>query len=310
MQRRLFSWYRRERRSLPWRETRDPYRIWVSEIMLQQTRVAVVIPYYERFLARFPNVAALARATDAEVLSAWAGLGYYSRARNLHRAAREIAARGAFPRDYESIRALPGVGAYTAAAVSSIAFGAPRAAVDGNVVRVLARLSNDAAATVASVAPFATALLPPARAGDWNQALMELGAVLCTPRDPRCTQCPWEEFCEGRRQGSQDEVPARLRPARIRAERTLLVVRRNGRVLMGLARSGFWELPEKERLPACKAGAEVGTFRHSITNHNYRFAVRLGTAGVIPRGFRWMSRKQLELLPVSTTTRKALSCLK
>lgn len=170
-------WYEGARRDLPWRRTRDPYRIWISEIMLQQTRVAAVVPYYEKFLREFPNAAALARADQDRVLALWSGLGYYSRARNLHSAARQIAAGGEFPREYESIRALPGVGDYTAAAISSIAFGSPHTAIDGNVRRVVARLAGQD-----EIGDLPHQLLDRRDPGRWNQAMMELGATLCLPR--------------------------------------------------------------------------------------------------------------------------------
>ena len=216
--------------------------------MLQQTRVAAVIPYYEKFLARFPTVEALARASEDDVLAAWSGLGYYSRARNLQRAAREIADQGVFPRDYESIRALPGVGEYTSAAVASIAFGLPHAVIDGNVRRVIVRLmSNDAV----DVRTATNRLLDLRNPGRSNQALMELGALICLPREPRCGECPLAHGCEAQRLGTQSEVPAkRAKPAVVRLERTLLLIRRRGRTLLvpGDRVRGFWELPEWDPL--------------------------------------------------------------
>src|SRR5436853_2803564 len=183
----LLAWYRKSHRDLPWRGTTDPYRIWVSEIMLQQTRAVAVIPYYERFLARFPTVATLAAAPEQDVLALWAGLGYYSRARNLRRAAQAIVAAGGFPRDYDAIRALPGIGDYTAAAVASIAFSLPHAVLDGNVMRVVARVENEGAdiGTVRTRERFravAQEWLVPDDPGHFNQALMELGATVCLPR--------------------------------------------------------------------------------------------------------------------------------
>ncbi|MEP6963562.1 MAG: A/G-specific adenine glycosylase, partial [Acidobacteriota bacterium] len=174
----LTRWFGRHQRDLPWRRTRDPYAIWISEIMLQQTRVAAVIPYFERFLQRFPKIADLAAADETEVLTIWAGLGYYSRARNLQKAAQQVAAAGAFPETFESIRDLAGIGDYTAGAVASIAFALPHPAVDGNVRRVVMRLAGSAEVDVAAEA---TALLDRRNPGAWNQALMELGAVVCLP---------------------------------------------------------------------------------------------------------------------------------
>jgi A/G-specific adenine glycosylase len=211
----LLAWFRQYQRDLPWRRTEDPYRIWLSETMLQQTRVVAVIPYYERFLERFPNIHALAAAPQDEVLRLWSGLGYYSRARNLHRAAQEIVAkhRGIFPRAEKDALELPGIGRYTAAAILSIAYGAKHAVLDGNVARVLARLfavQDDLrdAKRWQSLQESANALLDPKSPGDWNQAVMELGATLCTPRAPQCLLCPVAEFCQARKLGLADSLPA------------------------------------------------------------------------------------------------------
>jgi A/G-specific adenine glycosylase len=210
----LLAWFRQFQRDLPWRRTKDPYRIWISEIMLQQTRVAAVIPYYERFLARFPDVHALAEAPQEDVLKLWSGLGYYSRARNLQKAAHQIVARhaGEFPNDEEAILALPGIGRYTAAAILSIAFGAKFAVLDGNVARVLARLGavrGDLRESLRwrGLQETASELLEPKSAGDWNQALMELGATVCTPRAPQCLLCPVSTFCRARKLGDPESFP-------------------------------------------------------------------------------------------------------
>jgi A/G-specific adenine glycosylase len=213
--RRLSAWFHGNKRALPWRETRDPYRIWISEVMLQQTRVAAVLSYYRRFLKRFPNVRALARAPERDVLQAWAGLGYYSRARNLQRAAREIVRHhgGRFPRSFEAALALPGVGRYTAAAVLSIAYEAPLAVLDGNVARVLARLAAlrgelRKLARWKQLETAAQQLLAERARGDWNQAMMELGATVCTPQVPACGQCPVAKFCRARALNLQEQIPA------------------------------------------------------------------------------------------------------
>ncbi len=212
----LLKWFHREKRALPWRERRDPYRIWISEIMLQQTRVAAVIPYYERFMKRFPTVQVLAGAQIESVLQFWAGLGYYSRARNLHQAAKEIVTKhdGEFPRTIEAALTLPGIGAYTSAAILSIAYGVPAAVLDGNVARVLARLGalggdlreperwemlRDAADT----------LLDVKNSSDWNESMMELGALICTPLAPQCNACPVAKFCRARALGIQNDLPAK-----------------------------------------------------------------------------------------------------
>jgi A/G-specific adenine glycosylase len=210
----LLGWFRQFRRDLPWRRTQDPYRIWLSEIMLQQTRVSAVIPYYERFLERFPNVHALASAPPEEVLRLWSGLGYYSRARNLQKAAQQIVAKhgGQFPAGWEDARALPGIGDYTAAAILSIAFDEKLAVLDGNVARVLARLRAIRGDLRESrrwqdSQKNADGLLDPKLPGDWNQAMMELGATLCTPKSPQCLLCPVAQFCEGRKLGIAECLP-------------------------------------------------------------------------------------------------------
>jgi A/G-specific adenine glycosylase len=210
----LLVWFRQFQRDLPWRRTKDPYRIWISEIMLQQTRVAAVIPYYERFLSRFPNVRALAEAPQEEVLRLWSGLGYYSRARNLQKAAQQIVAQhgGEFPRDEKAALALSGIGPYTGAAILSIAFDAKHAVLDGNVARVLARLGairGDLRESQRwqSLQKSAGELLDPKSPGDWNQAMMELGATVCTPRTPQCLLCPVAKFCGARQLGDPESFP-------------------------------------------------------------------------------------------------------
>jgi A/G-specific adenine glycosylase len=216
LRKQLLRWFRHYQRELPWRRTKDPYRIWLSEIMLQQTRVAAVIPYYERFLARFPDVQTLAAAPQEEVLRLWSGLGYYSRARNLQSAAQEIVAKhdGVFPRDEKEALALPGIGRYTAAAILSIAYSAKHAVLDGNVARVLARIfavQGDLrdAKRWKSLQQSADALLDQKSPSDWNQAMMELGATLCTPQSPQCLVCPVTQFCHARKLGIADSLPAR-----------------------------------------------------------------------------------------------------
>src|ERR1700686_494274 len=223
----LLGWFAESQRDLPWRRTRDPYRIWLSEIMLQQTRVAAAIPYYQRFLERFPSVEALARAPQEEVLRLWSGLGYYSRARNLQKAAQEIVAKhnGAFPSEPAEALALPGIGAYTAAAILSIAFQKRHAVLDGNVARVIARLNSvrgdlRANGTWPKLQKAADHLLAEQSPGDWNQAMMELGATLCTPRSPQCLLCPVAQFCEGRKLGIAESLPEK-RKKRATVEVTL-----------------------------------------------------------------------------------------
>jgi A/G-specific adenine glycosylase len=211
---RLLEWFHKYQRDLPWRRNKDPYRIWLSEIMLQQTRVAAVIPFYERFLEHFPTIRALAAAPEAEVLRLWAGLGYYSRARNLQSAAQEIVAKhgGEFPRSAEHTLALPGIGNYTAAAILSIAFGERHAVLDGNVARVIARLGAvhgdlREGARWQALQSVADELLDPRAPSDWNQAMMELGAMICTPKSPQCLLCPVAEFCRARQLGLTEVIP-------------------------------------------------------------------------------------------------------
>jgi A/G-specific adenine glycosylase len=223
----LQGWFRQFQRDLPWRRTKDPYRIWISEIMLQQTRVAAVIPYYEKFLERFPDVRSLAEAPQDEVLRLWSGLGYYSRARNLQKAAQQIAAKhgGNFPRTATEVLALSGIGAYTAAAILSIAFEERHAVLDGNVARVMARLAAvrgnlREAVRWQRLQKDANALLVPNSPGDWNQAMMELGAILCTPKSPQCLLCPVSKFCEARKLGIAEDLPEK-RKKRATVEVTL-----------------------------------------------------------------------------------------
>jgi A/G-specific adenine glycosylase len=314
----LLDWYRRGHRALPWRATADPYRIWISEIMLQQTRAQAVIPYYERFLAQFPTVDALAAAAEDEVLAAWAGLGYYSRARNLRQAARRIVERGSFPRTYEEIRELPGIGDYTVAALASIAFDLPHAAVDGNVLRVVARVENDASdigapRTRERFRETAQSWLDAREPGHFNQAMMELGATVCLPRNPTCLVCPLSERCRARQEGTAGQLPVKLRKTEpIQLESVLLVVRSKGRLLLrrrdadASRMAGFWELPSAEDLPQASLGECLGSFRHTITHHHYTLTVM--EAHARPKGaeFAWFGLEELSRIPLSTTVRKAL----
>jgi A/G-specific adenine glycosylase len=293
---RLLRWYRVHRRDLPWRHTRDPYAIWISEVMLQQTTVEVVAKRWRRFLTRFPTVGSLARVSERAVLAEWSGLGYYSRARNLHRAARAIAVRGAFPRTLEGWLNLPGVGAYTAAAVASISFGVPEPVVDGNVVRVLCRLHGlrldpKAPATLAKVRALAGPLVPARNSGDHNQALMELGALVCTPRTPRCAACPLRGACRAAKSGKPEafpRAPRRPEPRTIhlvagiveREKKILLVEDKTlvkGHVCVPMFEVRGGQRPANvlrrgwERIARRKAIAlnPVATLRHSVLNRRY-----------------------------------------
>jgi A/G-specific adenine glycosylase len=321
IRRTLLAWYGRNRRDLPWRRTSDPYSIWISEIMLQQTRVAAALPYYERFLARFPTVRALAAAPEQELLAAWAGLGYYSRARNVHKAARAMAASGDFPRDYETIRALPGVGDYTAAAVASIAFGLPFAAVDGNVLRVLSRVTAESgdimhAATRKRLASVAGNLLDRNRPGDFNQALMELGATVCLPHTPQCGVCPVARHCAAFQSGRESEFPIRTKPAARAGElQTLFYIQRGSRVLMwqrprdSRRLAGFWELPGQAQVPHARIKERIAEFRHTMVHTTYSFRLVRASIGRVAGGLVWVMSENLNELPLSATTTKALRCL-
>ncbi len=258
----LLAWYADRRRDLPWRHTSDPYRIWVSEVMLQQTQVSTVVPYYGAFLERFPTVCALAQAELDEVLACWQGLGYYARARSLHAAARIVCRDHGclIPHTFSALRALPGVGEYTAGAILSIAYGQDTPALDANAVRVLCRLfdfDRDPATTAAKkvLHRHAEALLPKGRAGEFNQAMMELGAIICLPHAPRCEICQLAAFCRARALGVQAlrplpkrraAIPRReLGAAIVERDSRLLIVRRLPKGLLG----GLWELPTGEPLP-------------------------------------------------------------
>lgn len=249
---RLLAFYDARSRDLPWRREADPYRVWVSEVMLQQTRVEAVIPYYERWMRRFPTLEALAEADVDDVLREWQGLGYYARARNLHRAARLVRERhnGRIPADPEALRQLPGVGEYTAGAIASIAFGIPAPAIDGNVRRVFSRLLDDPDPAPSELRGVVAALVPEDRPGDFNQALMELGATICTPRSPACDRCPVAAMCRARANGTVAERP-RPKPKKALPEddvATAVVVAPSGRFLLtrrpedGLL-GGMWEFP-------------------------------------------------------------------
>lgn len=248
----LLAYYDREARDLPWRRDRDPYRILVSEIMLQQTRVETVLRYYDDWLERFPTVEALADAHEDEVMKAWEGLGYYRRARNLHQAAKAVRERpGGFPERPDDLRALPGVGEYTAGAVASIVFDEVTPAVDGNVRRVLSRLHDEPDPRPAWLRDRAAELVDPVRPGDWNQAVMELGATVCTPRSPRCEACPVTEWCAAEAAGTVEQRPAAQKTKEVpRGRFVLAVAEHGGRVLVGRRPpggllAGLWAFPEK-----------------------------------------------------------------
>lgn len=329
----LLPWFDRNRQDLPWRRTTDPYKIWVSEVMLQQTQVAAVIPYYERFVRRFPTAGALARAKLESVLKLWEGLGYYARARHLHAAAARVVRDhgGRLPRTIEGLRALPGIGAYTAAAIGSIAFGIPVPVFDGNVHRVTARFygTNDPPAPP----------VPPGRPGDFNQAMMELGRLVCRPRKPECARCPLRAGCRARRSGDPERFPART-PAGPVPHRHIGVgvVWKAGRVLIarrpesGLL-GGLWEFPGGKRrrgesLPECvrrevreeleiRVAVEAPLVRvphryshFAVTLHAY--TCRWVSGRPVARGctaFRWVRPRELRRRPFPVASLRIIDAL-
>jgi A/G-specific adenine glycosylase len=306
----LLAWYDAHRRELPWRRDADPYRVWVSEIMLQQTRVAAVVEHYARFLQRFPDVQSLAAAREASVLAVWSGLGYYHRARRMHQAAKLIARarKGIFPRATEEWRELPGIGRYTAAAIASIAFGEAMAVVDGNVERVLDRMFGAAGGREAAWQR-AESLLDRARPGDFNQAMMELGATVCTPRRPQCPMCPLHKWCAAR--GANNE---RSQLIRKRKELAYGLARQNGAVLLvqrpadASLMAGMWELPA---FPAAQHNGDepMARLRHAITDTDYEvsvFAVPPRKVLSLEVNARWCAPRQWERLALTGLARKIL----
>ena len=309
----LVAWQRAQgRHDLPWQATRDPYRVWLSEVMLQQTQVATVIPYYERFLARFPDVQALARASQEEVLRLWSGLGYYARGRNLHRAAREIARNG-FPLGVEKIEELPGVGRSTAAAIAVFAFGERAAILDGNAKRVLARCF--AIEGERQLWERAEAELPPRDIEAYTQGLMDLGATVCTRLDPACGRCPVAASCEAHRRGWQARLPARRTRAPLPKRSVVWLVQRcEGRVLVERRPSpgiwgGLWCFPEGKK----RAGDRpLSAIEHGFTHFRLRIRPVIRELGEMKtgRGRRWMTLAQLERAAVPAPVRTLASRLR
>jgi A/G-specific adenine glycosylase len=336
---RLLTWFRKHRRDLPWRASRSPYRIWVAEVMLQQTRIAAVLPYYHRFLHRFPSIELLARASQGDVLRLWSGLGYYSRARNLHRAAQEIISHhgGEFPRESEAALNLPGIGRYTAAAVLSIAHNAPLAVLDGNVARVLARLGAIRGNLRDSrrwheLEEIAQHFLAAEAPGDWNQALMELGETICRPRSPRCDACVVSRWCCARKLGVTREIPSRRRKPTVVKVRIAAAVLRDprGRTLLLRDRgahdaalfSRLWQFPAIEVARQTKAelarhvAATLGIkppwlealprARHGVTFRNIALLPFLARVARLPSRARTciVPLDRIGRLPISSATRK------
>ena len=301
----LLAWYEANRRELPWRGTRDPYRVWVSEIMLQQTRVAAVLPRYEGFLRKFPSVETLARAKESCVLAEWSGLGYYRRARNLHAAAKTVTGkhRGVFPRTAELWRELPGIGRYTAAAISSIACGEPVAVLDGNVRRVIGRLGQ--VRSEAESWSAAEALLDRDRPGDFNQAMMELGALVCVAGQPRCSSCPIQSFCRTCGKGRRDRV------AQVRARREITYALVWGHGSLRLVRRaaderlmpGMWELPRADGVRTSEK--PLFTLRHAITVTDYVVSV-VAQDDSAARPGAWVRISRLNRIPLTGLAKKIL----
>ncbi len=316
----LLRWYSSAKRDLPWRKNTDPYRVWVSEIMLQQTTVAAVTPKYEAFLKRFPSLAALASSHEDAVLAQWAGLGYYSRARNLRRAALSVMADhgGEFPSSFEAVLELPGIGRYTAGAILSIAFSKPFPLVDGNVIRVFSRLfgmkgrAKDPA-FIKKMWPLAERLMPSKNPGDWNQALMELGATVCTPDSPSCGACPVSKHCVAFKKGLQDKLPVpEVARKPVPVKWTCLWIEKDGKVLLWRRSDkerllkNLWGLPEKGRIEAVIGKLRART-AHSITHH--ALAVKLHEAtleGSFPPEAKWVPRRDIRDYLVSSLWLKLL----
>ena len=332
----MLGWYDQHRRDLPWRETRDPYRIWLSEIMLQQTRVAAVIDHYRIFLQRFPDIQTLAASSEDAVLAAWSGLGYYRRARMLHRCAQQIVREhsGQFPQTSADLLKLPGIGRYTAAAIASIVFAKPVAVVDGNVERVLQRLIGNSL-TMPQIWEHADALLDHSRPGDFNQAMMELGATVCVPGEPGCNGCPVRKWCSTR--GVGPSVPSTSRQSKKEIWCVLDWRQRNGardgdgevrlvkRPKKASLMPGMWELPQSfKALEPLTDAPPWRTFRHSITVTDYTVHVLRNTTlrrttlpGTTSRSTRqssislttkskWIARDRITQLPITGLTRKVL----
>jgi A/G-specific adenine glycosylase len=319
----LLDWYRRSKRDLPWRQTADPYAIWVSEIMLQQTRVAVVVERYTAFLQRFPNIRSLAGADEQDVLALWSGLGYYRRARMLHKAAKVVVADHAssMPATAERLLQLPGIGAYTAAAIASIAHNQPIAVVDGNVERVLSRIqgwhSHDSVSEAAvrrKVDDFAQTLIDPGNPGDYNQAIMELGATVCTPRNPQCLACPWASECHTL---GEHRTPKRS-PMTTREIACALITRQSStsadvlleqRPASTTVMPGLWELPALEPAHTPEIAPTL-TVRHAIMQVNYTVNVHTLLADQLPISAArrdWFSTAQASSMALTGLARKILT---
>lgn len=300
----LVRWFNENQRALPWRVDYDPYHVWVCEVMLQQTQVETALPYYDRFLKKLPTIHALANADEHDVLTLWAGLGYYSRARNLQAAAKIVVKEhgGIIPSDHETLRTLPGIGQYMAGAIMSIAFNKAYPIVDGNVRRVLSRVYGWTGDNPKQLWEAAERLVHQAEPRALNQALMELGATVCSFRAPRCLVCPLQHVCVAFMDGTQDTIPAvKKRPETIRVLLNAVVHLRDGLYLMK-KQKGLWEFPMFSELPS-GSFTRVGSCRHTITHHRLEVNVYTGSVEKTD-GFEW---KEFSAVPVSSLTKKIWS---
>lgn len=343
IQTQLLNWYNKNARELPWRSDPGPYKVWISEIMLQQTRVESVLPYFERFLSRFPNISSLATAEMEEVLRLWEGLGYYSRARNLHKAAQELmqSYKGVLPDKARELQKLPGIGKYTAAAIASIAFGEPIAAVDGNIKRIYARLLalNEALGTPGfenKVNSYAQEMIPQNRPGDYTQALMDLGSAICLPQNPNCKACPIAIHCKAFEQEKQNQLPVIIAKSPVpHYEVCVAVFLLNGKVLLSQREAkgllaGLWEFPGGKRetsdqcledclmrelkiktgcdLPDINKQDKMGVFRHAYTHykisvHAWRIVLSDEPTQDFPANLRWVDLADLPNYPMGKVAR-------
>lgn len=338
---RLLAWFAEHKRTLPWRDDSAPYRVWVSEVMLQQTQVATVIPYFERFLETFPTIVDLAQADESLLLQHWEGLGYYRRARSMHAAAKVIADQhgGDFPTEYEQVLALPGIGRYTAGAILSISLQQRLPVLEGNTQRVFSRwvasrgvVSEKATADL--LWRIAEKMLPRSKPGEFNQAAMELGALICTPKAPQCGQCPVSRYCAAHRQGAQEEIPGKVSRVRYedRTEFAVVIQRSQGGAPKYLVRplpdggrwAGLWDFPrttresfdhldqasaelEKDLGVPIRAGARIKTIKHAVTKYRIELHVHhavLASRLLPPHPWRFISLDQMDDVPMSVTGRR------
>ncbi|WP_026477541.1 A/G-specific adenine glycosylase [Alkaliphilus transvaalensis] len=337
----LLKWFSENKRWMPWRETKNPYLIWISEIMLQQTRVETVIDYYNRFIKKFPKIEDLAHASEEEVLKLWEGLGYYSRGRNLHKAAKQMVEKyeGVVPSSYKEIIKLPGVGPYTAGAILSIAYNQPVAAIDGNVMRVYSRLYHIEQdimekKTIDQVRYLVEGMMPIGNCNDFSEALMELGATVCTPKNPNCCQCPIQEYCLAKQLGKENDLPIRINKTKVtQHHKAILWIQREDKILIkknkekGLL-AGMWVLPTLETQGKFKKIAEIqqevdlsyggikinqyiGDEKHIFTHQKWNIAIFIGCCNKksmnIEEEYQWLPIEELKNIALPTLYQKVIS---